>query len=226
MDFLSIGEYENLPLHKVVYNKLRESILSGALKPGEKLIENEISKKLNISKTPLREAIRELSQEGLIIHNTRRGIRIIDFSEEDVFEIITLRAELEALGIQLAIEKLREEDFVVLQEIVDQLRDASNKEDKVAMAKSDMDFHRFLMHKAGNSRLEKAWETIASQMTVLLKMIDFYSCTPNFAEINHRRLIDSIRSGDSEKTSATLKSHILLSQELILDHFHRIKQKT
>jgi DNA-binding GntR family transcriptional regulator len=122
MDYLALSEFESLPLHKIVYSKLKESILAGALKPGEKLIENDLAKQLQISKTPIREAIRVLSQEGLIVHNTRRGITVIDFTEKDVWEIITLRAEIEAMGARLAIDNIDQNDYKILNNIIKQFR--------------------------------------------------------------------------------------------------------
>ncbi|NQT58225.1 MAG: GntR family transcriptional regulator [Bacteroidetes bacterium] len=223
MDHLVLSEFESLPLHKIVYIKLRESILSGALKPGEKLIENDLSKQLKISKTPIREAIRVLSQEGLIVHNTRRGITVIDFTAKDVWEIITLRTEIEAMGIRLTIDNIDKNDYKILDKIINQLVASAKQKKFTAMAKADMKFHHFLMEKSGNSRLVTAWNTIASQMQVLLQMIDFYSFTPNYSEQNHRKLIQAIQSGDQERTAALIKEHVATSMDLILKQFHNVK---
>lgn len=223
MDPLAFSENDTLPLHKVVYKKIRQSILSGAMKPGEKIVENEISKRLSISKTPIREALRELSQEGLVIHHTRKGISVIDFKENDVKEILILRAEIEAVGIRMAVAHLGSQDHTIVNDHIDRLAKAAKKKNIIRMAEADMEFHNFLMQKSGNSRLVKAWKTIASQMQVLLMMIDFFTFAPANWEQNHRALLKTLLSGDAEKASASLKSHILTSMDLILKQFHSVK---
>jgi DNA-binding FadR family transcriptional regulator len=92
------------------------------------------------------------------------------------------------------------------------------------MAKFDMEFHHFLMEKSGNSRLVIAWNTIASQMQVLLQMIDFYAFTPTYSDQNHRKLIQAIQSGNQEHTSDLIKKHVATSMNLILKQFHNVKE--
>lgn len=223
MDELSLSDFDRMPLHKLVYNKFREYILTGVLKPGERLIENDISKRLQISKTPIREAIRELSQEGLIVHNTRRGITVIDFDESDVEEIIVLRAELEGLGMRLAVPNLTEEDISSLNGIVDVLAEAAKSSDYLNLAKKDMEFHRFLMDRSRNSRLVKAWVTIASQMQVLLQMIDFYSLSPGYSEKNHRAIMKVLQARDAAGAEARIKEHIFMSRDLLTEKLRGYK---
>lgn len=217
MEDLNLSEFDRMPLHKLVYSKFRESILTGVLKPGERLIENEISKRLQISKTPIREAIRELSQEGLIVHNTRRGITVIDFQESDVTEIVVLRAELEGLGMRLAVPELSDNDLAALNALVDDIAAAAGRSDYTALAGLDMAFHRRLMEKSGNSRLVKAWVTISSQMQVLLQMIDFYALSPGYSEKNHRAILKVLKGRDARKAEETIKEHIFKSRELVIE---------
>lgn len=225
MESMNLSEFDRLPLHKLVYNKLRDSILSGDLYPGQKLIENEISKQLKISKTPIREAIRELSQEGLLLHHTRRGITVIDFTEKDVEEIIVLRAHIEQLGVQLALKNLTEEDYTHMVKMIQQLGAYEEQNDYKKVSEMDMNFHRFLMEKSGNSRLLKAWQTIASQMQVLLLMIDFYALSTGYSANNHIKLLENIKSNNHTVVENMIKEHILKAKVLILDKYHLVKRK-
>ena len=217
MEPLSLSEFDRLPLHKLVYQKLRDSILTGGLPPGEKLIENDISRQLQISKTPIREAIRELSQEGLIVHTTRRGIHVIDFNHKDIDEIITLRAELESLGFIRASGNLTENDFAYLESRLFRLAECEQRQQYGEMAKADMEFHEHIMKKSGNSRLLKAWKTIASQMQVLLTSIDFYSLSSDYAQKNHMQILHILKHPDEGDVAQLIKEHILTSRKLILE---------
>ena len=117
----TLTNISNLSLYKIIYNTLKKSILSGEFKPGEKLNESLLSKQLSVSKTPLREAIRELGQEGLLTHKPRRGLFVVDFTEDDVVEIVTLRAEIEAFGMRLALPRFGDADKQQLEKIVDDI---------------------------------------------------------------------------------------------------------
>ncbi len=121
MDTIFKPMNDKTSLHILVYNQLKELIISGKLKPGQRLLEYEIAKNLDISKTPIREAIRELSREGLIIHESRRKLTVVDFNEDDIREILTLRAELESFALGLAIPRFRPEDFLELENRIDEL---------------------------------------------------------------------------------------------------------
>jgi DNA-binding GntR family transcriptional regulator len=215
MEPLSLSDFDRLPLHKLVYQKLRDSIISGGMPPGEKLIENDISRQLQISKTPIREAIRELSQEGLIVHTTRRGIHVIDFNHKDIDEIISLRAELESLGFVRASGNLSDQDFAFLESLLLRLAECEQNRQYVEMAQVDMEFHELIMKKSDNSRLLKAWKTIASQMQVLLNSIDFYSLSSDYAQKNHLQILHILRHPEEGDIAQTIKEHILTSRTLI-----------
>jgi DNA-binding GntR family transcriptional regulator len=223
MEIISLSDFDRLPLHKLVYEKLRDLILTGGILPGEKLVENDISRQLKISKTPIREAIRELSQEGLLIHTTRRGIRVIDFTEKDVDEIIFLRAELERIGVEKACGNLDDSDFMHIDSTLQQLAVYEQSRDYAAMAKADMGFHEHIMEKSDNTRLVKAWKTIASQMLVLLNSIDFYALSSDYAHKNHREILNLLKESKATEVSQVIKDHILTSRVLILQKMAKQK---
>lgn len=215
MENLILSEIDRLPLHKIVYTKLRQSILAGELKPGQKLVESELSSQMKISKTPLREALRELSQEGLLLHTTRRGIRVIDFVDKDVTDIIVLRAELEGLALRLGFTELRSKGTEKLEKIVDELGISEQNKDRLGMSEKDLEFHREIVVHSGNSRLLKSWNTFSSQMQVLLMKIDYYHFNNGYLEQFHRRLLEAIDTLEKEEAVHILKEHILLAEENI-----------
>ncbi len=221
---LKIKESLNSPLYKIAYSNLREAILNGQLPPGTKLVEQAISTQMAISKTPVREAIRELAQEGLILFKARRGISVIDFTEKDINELVTLRASLEVLGVRLAHGNLTENDFVTLNSILDKIVASEKSYNYAELSDLDIEFHLFIIQKSDNQRLVKAWKDIASQMHVLFRMIHYFEFSDTYMSMMHRELIEALASGEQEKYEKAFRSHILLSEENILSVFREKKQ--
>jgi DNA-binding GntR family transcriptional regulator len=217
-------ESENSPLYKIAYHNLREAILNGQLPPGTKLVEQAISTQMAISKTPIREAIRELAQEGLILFKARRGITVIDFTEKDINELVTLRSSLEVLGVRLAHENLVEDDFFTLRAILDRIVAAEKAHDYAGLSDLDIEFHQFIIEKSGNKRLVKAWKDIASQMNVLFRMIRYFEFSDTYMSMMHGELIEALLSGTSEQYEGRFREHILLNEANILAVFRDKKQ--
>ena len=98
-----------LPLRDVVFNTLREAILKGELKPGERLMELQLAAKLGVSRTPIREAIRKLELEGLVLMIPRKGAEVAEITEKNLRDVLEVRCALEELAVQLACDRMDEE---------------------------------------------------------------------------------------------------------------------
>ena len=220
-----IPDSENQPLYKIVYKRLRDAILEGQLPPGTKLIEQSISKKMHISKTPVREAIRELAQEGLISVRTRCGITVIDFNENDVKELVTLRTTLEVLGIRLARPFWTEKDTDILRKILTSIIEAEKTYNYSILPKLDVQFHQHIIERTRNKRLLKAWNDIASQMIVLFRMIRYFEFTEGYISESHQGLIDAIIMMDDDKCEKAFTEHIQSNEKNILASFANHGQK-
>ncbi len=211
-------------LHILVYKQLKELIISGKLKPGERLMEYELARELNISKTPIREAIRELSKEGLIIHESRRKLTVVKFTEKDIREILTLRAELESFAMELAIPQFMDKDFIELEKRIEELDKQEKKKDFLDVRRIDIErIHSFLIEKSGNTRLIQMWKVLASQMMVLFQGVELKSKNHGYSTKNHRLLIQFIKDGDVVKACEFLKNHILRNMESIIQEFSNNK---
>lgn len=213
---VALSEIEKLPLHKTVYRILKESILNGSLKPGQRIIEEEISRKLSISKTPVREAIRELTQEGLIIHHSRKSMVIIYFTENDVLEIITLREHIESFALSLLIPKLDEHHKVFFQSFISDLYELEQNKEYKNLAKKDLAFHKALIETSGHTRLIRIWSLLESQVLVLLNMIDYEMFALHYSGASHAELLSCIFSGNSQVALDNLREHISTSGKHIL----------
>ena len=213
-------------LHILVYNQLKELIISGKLKPGERLMEYEIAKNLNISKTPIREAIRELSKEGLVVHESRRRLTVVDFTEKDIREILTLRAELESIALELAIPKFTSEDYQELELRIEELHQKEDQEDFFDVRRIDIErIHSFIIEISGNTRLEQMWKVLASQMMVLFQAVELKSKNHGFSTENHRMLVQMMKDGDIKKACKFLRNHILRNMESIIQEFSSHKKE-
>ena len=113
---LEMNEY--LPLRDVVFNTLRQAILRGELKPGERLMEIALSQRLGVSRTPVREAIRMLEQEGLVIMIPRKGAQVAEISEKDLKDVLEVRLGLEELAVRIACQRITEEELEELERAV------------------------------------------------------------------------------------------------------------
>lgn len=210
----------NTSLHILVYRQLKELIISGELKPGDRLLEYEIAAQLNTSKTPIREAIRELSMEGLVLHEKRKKITVVDFTEQDIREILTLRAELEAIAVKHAVENFNESDINEFAALIEELRDAESESDFLKVRSIDIEkIHAFLINKSGNSRLEQMWKMLASQMMVLFQAVDFNVKRSDFASDRHAQLLGLISAGETTKAEDFIRQHVLRNMESIIEKY-------
>ena len=104
---LKVNMSEYLPLRDVVFNTLRQAILRGELKPGERLMEIKLANKLGVSRTPIREAIRKLELEGLVLMVPRKGAEVADISEKSLRDVLEVRKALEELAVKLTCDKIK-----------------------------------------------------------------------------------------------------------------------
>ena len=113
---LEVTMDEYLPLRDVVFKTLRQAILRGELKPGERLMEIKLANKLGVSRTPIREAIRKLELEGLVLMIPRRGAEVAEITEKSLNDVLEVRKALEELAVQLACERMDEEGLEAFEE--------------------------------------------------------------------------------------------------------------
>ena len=139
---LEMNEY--LPLRDVVFNTLRQAILRGELKPGERLMEIALSQRLGVSRTPVREAIRMLEQEGLVIMIPRKGAQVAEISEKDLKDVLEVRLGLEELAVRIACQRITEEELEELEQAMKEFEEAMKRDDLGALAAADVKVHEVI----------------------------------------------------------------------------------
>lgn len=193
-----------------VVDALRNAILSGKIRPGARLIEEDLAASLKVSRGPVRQAIFRLQQEGLVAHEPHRGATVGEVSEDDVADIYSLRLALERLAVEHATRKAGPDDLSAITAVLERFRAAPRAEiTRRRVAELDIDFHDAIFRAAGSRRLYRAWETLRSQLMMFLMLRD---ALPNdYLDSWHRdhmRLLDAIRSGDAGAADAVIVEHV------------------
>ena len=153
MENLELNANAYLPLRDVVFNTLREAILRGDLKPGERLMELQLASSLGVSRTPIREAIRMLQQEGLAVTVPRKGAEVAKMTEKDMEDVLKIREALEILEVQLACDSIENEQLMLLEEKVEKFRIVVKTGEIKQIAEADIEFHDMLYNAAQNPKL-------------------------------------------------------------------------
>ena len=159
---LQMDDY--LPLRDVVFNTLREAILKGELKPGERLMEMHLATKLGVSRTPIREAIRMLEHEGLAVTIPRKGAQVAKMTEKDLQDVLEVRDALDALAVVCACRRMTDAQFVELKEAMKAFEDATKTDDIRKIVETDEAFHDVIYASAANPKLENIINSAREQM--------------------------------------------------------------
>ncbi len=163
-DNLKLEMDDFLPLRDVVFNTLRQAILKGELKPGERLMEMHLANKLGVSRTPIREAIRMLEQEGLAVTIPRKGAQVAKMTEKDLQDVLEVRDALDELAVTCAFERMTPEQFVQLKEAMKAFEEAISTDDVRQIVEADEAFHDVIYAAAANPKLENIINSAREQM--------------------------------------------------------------
>ena len=144
MNDFSVDMNEYLPLRDVVFNTLRKAILKGELKPGERLMEIALAERLGVSRTPVREAMRKLELEGLVVMIPRRGAQVANITEKDLNDVLEVRIALENLSIENACMRMTEEQLEELWNAAKNFEATMAEGNLVKLAEADVAFHEVI----------------------------------------------------------------------------------
>ncbi|GAB3061162.1 GntR family transcriptional regulator [Virgibacillus ainsalahensis] len=204
------------PLSQLIAEQLKQRIWNREVQFGERLLESELAEMFDVSRSTLREALKTLEQEGLVISKARRGTYVVDFSEEDLAEIIELRTLIEAHAFIDALPGLEEKDFEELEGIISQMKKDGNRGNWNALFDLDMQFHGYIVSRCGNSRITKIYDSIQVQIRAYLVHLDkYYSSYQSFYE-EHKQLLDALMTKDAQTVKERVTHHIAYVEEKFL----------
>lgn len=164
---LSMSEYQYMPLRDVVFHTLRDAILHGELKPGERLMEIKLADRMGVSRTPIREAIRMLELEGLVIMLPRKGAQVAQITEKDLKDVLEVRMGLEELAVKFACERITDEKLGEMKAAADefaQVVENTSEDDITLLAEADVRFHDLIYQATENKRLIQLINNLREQM--------------------------------------------------------------
>ena len=207
MDFeVNMNEY--LPLRDVVFNTLRKAILRGELKPGERLMEIQLANKLGVSRTPIREAIRKLELEGLVLMIPRKGAEVAQITEKNMQDVLEVRKALEELSVQLACERITPEQGEEMKMAAEDFRKVLKSGDVTKIAEADVKFHDIIFAATNNQRLITLLNNLREQMyRFRVEYLKQKECYPQLLE-EHDKLIALISGGEVEEACELMGCHI------------------
>ena len=216
-DNLQLGMDEFLPLRDVVFNTLRQAILTGELKPGERLMEIHLANRLGVSRTPIREAIRKLELEGLVTMIPRRGAEVAKITEKSMKDVLEVRRTLDALSAELACERITPEDEKALEKACHDFEDAVKTKDTKAIAKADVALHDIIAKATGNQRLIQLINNLAEQM--YRYRFEYIKDATQHERIikEHRIIYESIVKKDKEAAAEMARTHIDNQEKAVIN---------
>lgn len=224
-DNLQIQMNEFLPLRDVVFNTLRQAILTGDLKPGERLMEIHLADKLGVSRTPIREAIRKLELEGLVTMIPRRGAEVAQITEKSMMDVLEVRRTMDALCAELACVRISEEAVEALGRACEDFEKAVAGKDIKVIAKADVAFHDIIVQATGNLRLVQLINNLSEQMyRYRFEYLKDISCHQSLIA-EHRAILESIIKKDKDAASQAAKLHIDNQEKSIIQQIRLEKEK-
>ncbi len=217
---LSLNMDEYLPLRDVVFHALRRAILTGEIKPGERLMEIHLAQELGVSRTPVREAIHKLEQEGLVTMIPRRGAQVAQISEKGLKDVLEVRRALDTFCAELACERMTEEGAQQLKEAYKVFESATETKDATIIAKADVSFHDIIISSTGNEKLIITMNNLAEQMYRYRFEYIKDESQHKVLIAEHKALMDAIIARDVEKARKAAMIHIDNQQQSILSQIN------
>jgi DNA-binding GntR family transcriptional regulator len=200
---------------RVVMN-IRQAIATGIMKPGDRLVEADIATQMDVSRAPVREAIRLLEQEGFVMSIPRKGSFVIELDRQDIEEIYSLRTALESLAVRLAVPRMAPADIDELEALVDEMRQAADEKDVPQLVESDLAFHERIVSLASHGRLLETWLRMSTQLRLFFAIKDqLYDNLRDMVDTHHP-ILTAVRAGDVELAQQTISEHIVSAGELVL----------
>jgi len=204
------------PLREIVYEELKMQILTGKITPGTRMMEVELAEDMGVSRTPVREAIRKLEKEGLVVIEPRRGAYASQISTKDMVDILEVRQTIEGLAAAFAASRMNEEQKKELVKVYDEFNDAVETGNMKQMISTDARFHHLIVEASGNKLLISMVQQL--QELVLRFRYLYYDDFRRAEKMpdEHKYIMEAIIRGDEEKARSAADAHIDGLKQLVL----------
>lgn len=215
---LKVNLNEYLPLRDVVFNALREAIIKGDFVAGERLMEKQLAERMGVSRTPIREAIRKLELEGLVVMVPRKGAEVASVTGKDISDVLEVRATLEALAVRLACKKMSDQDFDELVAVNEAFKAAAKEKNVPAIIEKDVEFHDVIFHASENEKLIQIINNLREQIyrfrvEYIYKMKDYTQLIEE-----HDEIVNAMKSRKGQDASVIAQQHIENQEKSVLEY--------
>ncbi len=214
-DDLTLNMNAYLPLRDVVFNTLREAILKGDLKPGERLMELQLASKLGVSRTPIREAIRMLEQEGLAVTTPRKGAEVAKMTLKDMEDVLEIRDALDELAVRIACQKISDEQLRQLEDVKELFEKSTQTGNVKKIAEADVSFHDVIYEATGNPKLVTLLNNLREQ--VYRYRVEYIKDPKNYPTLiaEHEAILDSLKNRDVKNAVEAMHVHVANQAEAV-----------
>lgn len=204
-------------LHQEVATRLRQRIIEGELAPGVKLNERELSERLTVSRTPLREAIKMLAAEGLVELLPNRGAVVAQMSEQDVIDTFEVIAGLEGLSGELAAQRISDAELAEIRALHFEMRAAHARRDLSTYYALNARIHGRINAAARNAVLTQTWQTVNARLQSLRFRSNLDESKWQQAVREHERMVELLATHDAPALRALMSSHLLVKRDAVLE---------
>lgn len=206
-------EFEDLGTK--VYKTLKNMIITGELKPGEKLVQEDLAERLGVSRTPLLSAFAKLAQENLVETISRRGAYVKRFTEQELVDIYDIRIQLEPLGAERAATYIEPEEIIQLEQLLKQYDEATQAKDMHALKQIDYQFHMFIMRISRNRLL---YDMLSTFNVIIISNIKGLLKPPEKSDTEHHLLLEALKAKNPVESRKIMYEHISDSRDNLLKH--------
>ena len=205
------------PLKELVYLELKHKILTGEIASQTRLMEIDLSEKMNVSRTPIREAIKRLADDGLVKVEPRRGAYVANISIKDMLDVFEVREDMEGFVAKLASQRITDGQKLELKAIAEEYEEATKKPDKEAIIELDEKFHNFIVSCCNNETLTELINYV-QELSLRFRYLyyDDYTLYETAAE-QHNRIMAAINEGNGEEARKEADAHVRGLKEFVYD---------
>ena len=211
----SLSGLDRSNLREQAASALRKAITTGDIPQGKHLVETELSEALGISRGTLREAFRQLQQEGLVVGDNRGRLTVRHLAVKEIFEIFQVRSALESLAAEIISSNGHREPVIEdLRQKVSAMA-AAHAEGLDASIETDLDFHRALVHSAGNSALTHQWDSLEGSIRMCIMYGGVERAVRNMTPERHYDIVNAIETGDADQARRVIRRHMDIAAETL-----------
>lgn len=213
---LKIRDYKNA--REAAFEKIKEAIIKGHFKPGEKLVEQTLAQEMGVSRTPVREAIRRLEAEGFVVSIPRKGVVVSRADKEEIVQLYSIRAELEGLAARWAIENADEDDIRKLDEAILRMEETAASGDLDGVVQSNALFHDAIAQASKSRILCTLLKTLQDNIQRFRFQSLHLPGRPEAALAEHKEIVAAIKEKKTEEADRLLKEHLQNARAAALAH--------